>query len=315
MKGLEISEKYFLEHGALMIEQKFGAYRERIAAGLVGDGSECFGFDDKISRDHDWGPSFSLWLNGEDYQKIGPALQAELEKLPQEFDGIVSRQQGEWGKGRVGVFEIGQFYSRFIGFAHVPETLQEWRIIPEANLATCTNGKVFTDPLGEFSAFRNKLKAFYPEDVRLKKMSSRCMTIAQSGQYNFMRCARREEYVAQQHAEAQFISDAISLVFLLNKQYKPFYKWMHRALKQLPVLGGITYPLFLEIVNTRQDDLGETMHQKKSRLIEEISGHLIAELRRQGLSDSPSDFLLDHGPIIQSKIQDPQLRSLDVWIE
>ncbi len=46
MKGLELCERYFNEVGALMIDKKFGDYRDRIAAGLVGDGSECFGFDD-----------------------------------------------------------------------------------------------------------------------------------------------------------------------------------------------------------------------------------------------------------------------------
>lgn len=315
MKGLEISEQYFLEHGAPMIEQQFGAYKDRIAAGLVGEGSECFGFDDEISRDHDWGPSFCLWLNAGDYQKIGSALQAEIERLPKEFAGIGARQESKWGAGRIGVLEIGQFYRKFIGFDRVPNTLQEWRILPEGNLATCTNGKVFTDPLGEFTAFRNKLKEFYPEDVRLKKMAACCMNIAQSGQYNFMRCIRRGEYVAAQYAEVKFIQDATSLVFLLNKEYKPFYKWMHHAMKRLPILGEITYHLFLEMVTTHNDELGETIYQKKNRLIEEVSSHLIAELCHEGLSDSGSDFLLDHGPNIQSKIQDPQLRSLDVWLD
>ena len=188
MNGLEISERYFAKHGAPLIEQKFGDYKDRIAAGLVGDGSECFGFDDELSRDHDWGPGFCLWLNKQDYESISQSLQAELERLPRDFEGIGPRMTSKWGGGRLGVFEIGTFYKRFIGFDHVPANMEEWRIVPEGNLAVCTNGKVFTDPLGEFTKFRNGLKAYYPKDVRLKKIASRCMTIAQSGQYNFMRC-------------------------------------------------------------------------------------------------------------------------------
>lgn len=313
MKGLELARLYFYEVGIPMIEEKFPEYKGKIAAGLVADGSECFGFDDEISRDHDWGPSFCLWLTGQDYEAIGIPLQNEYNRLPRDFAGFSARQVSEWGSGRIGVFEIGQFYKRFIGFDHVPSTLTEWLAIPELNLAVATNGSVFIDPVGEFTAFRDKLKQFYPEDIRLKKIASRCITMAQSGQYNYMRCAKRGEYVAAHYAEAQFMDNVISMVFLLNRKYKPFYKWMHRALKELPILGNTIYKLFCDLVNTHEMAVGQGIYERKSHLMEETCRHIIEELWKQGLSDSESDFLFDHGPVIQSRIQDPQVRGLNVW--
>jgi hypothetical protein len=315
VNGLELSERYFLAYGAPMIEEKFGEHRERIAAGLVGDGSECYGFDDDISRDHDWGADFCLWLTREDYDQIGAALQEGFESLPAEFEGFGRRRASDWGAGRVGVFETGQFYRRFIGLDRVPAENWEWRAIPEENLAACTNGRVFVDPLGEFTAFREALIGYYPEDVRLKKMAARCMTVAQSGQYNFLRCVSREEHVAAHIAEAMFCSNVVSLVFLLNRIYKPFYKWMHRAMKPLPILGEPVHDLLSAIVNAHESDLMEGIYEKKSRLMEEACSLIIDELRREGLSDSASDFLLDHGPLIQAKIQDPEMRSQDVWLD
>jgi hypothetical protein len=315
VKGLVLSERYFFEICVPMIEEKFPSYREKIAAGLVGDGSECFGFDDEISRDHDWGPAFCLWLTKEDYRAIGTLLRNEVDKLPREFGNTKAREESLWGTGRTGVFEIGEFYKRFIGFDHVPEGLREWQAIPEENLATATNGKVFIDPVGEFTAFRQRLKEFYPEDLRLKKIASRCMMMAQSGQYNYIRCVQRGEYVAAQLAETHFISDTISMVFLLNRQYKPFYKWMHSALRGLPVLGDISYELFLDLVTTHEHESGEAMYKRKSDCMEEVAGLVIKELIKEGLSNSESDFLLDHGPIVQSKIQDARLRDMNVWVE
>jgi hypothetical protein len=308
MRGLEIAEKYYWKYGAPMIEEKFGDYKERIAIGLVGEGSQCYGFDDEMSRDHDWGPEFCLWLNQQDFTMIGAKLENELIKLPTDFEGIGPRNITDWGNGRVGVFEIRKFYARFIGIDHVPSNLKEWRRIPESYLATCTNGKIFTDPLGEFTSFREGLKNYYPEDVRLKKIASRSMTLAQVGQYNYPRCVMRKEFVAAQYIEAQFSANIISLVFLLNRHYTPFYKWMHRAVRELPILGETVYNLLLDI--SISHEIG-----KKIRNIEKTCAVVMDELRRVKLSDSPSEFFLDHGPIIQSKIQDLELRNADVRIE
>ena len=241
MKGLELSETYFKEIGLPMLREKFADYIDHIAVGLVGDGSECFGFDDSLSRDHDWGPGFCLWLTREDNQIVGSKLKSAVAGLPQSFAGFGPRQTSQWGDERIGVFEISQFYRKFIGFDHLPSDLNEWMIIPENNLAACTNGKVFFDPLKEFVRWRKTLLDFYPEDFRLKKIASRCMTIGQAGQYNFPRCVRRGEYFAAQYAETKFCADFMSLIFLINRKYAPFYKWMHRAVKSLQILGEWTH--------------------------------------------------------------------------
>ena len=47
MKGLQLSEIYYKEVGKPWLDQCFPEYRDRICAGLVGQGSECFGFDDE----------------------------------------------------------------------------------------------------------------------------------------------------------------------------------------------------------------------------------------------------------------------------
>ena len=74
MKGLELAETYYKEIGEPWLEREFPEYKKRICAGLVGAGSECFGFDDEYSRDHEFGPSFCLWLTKEDYQIIGKKM-------------------------------------------------------------------------------------------------------------------------------------------------------------------------------------------------------------------------------------------------
>ena len=42
-KGLELSQEYYERIGRPVLEELFPAYLDRIAVGLVGEGSECFG--------------------------------------------------------------------------------------------------------------------------------------------------------------------------------------------------------------------------------------------------------------------------------
>jgi len=301
MNGLDLSEHYYRAFGASMVREKFAKHEERIAAGFAGPGSECFGFDDETSRDHDWGPAFCLWLTLKDYDEIGKQLQREYDNLPKIFKGFGPRTASPGEEGRTGVIATAAFYKTYTGLDRPPEKPIEWMRIPEQALATCTNGRVFHDPFGEFSSWREKLLAFYPEDVRLKKIASRCVTAGQHGQYNYSRSAKRGEHFAAQYAVMKFSADVISLVFLLNRRYTPFYKWMHRAVKELPVLGSVIHVKISDLLAAKDGE-------KKIEIIEEVSALLIEELRREGLSGSGSDFLLDHAAAIHGRIGDETLR-------
>ena len=236
MKGLELSRKYYFAYGKGMLEEKFPMLAGRVAAGLAGQGSECLGFDDGISRDHDYGPSFCLWLTREDYEKYGNAMREEYRKLPQDFEGIKGRTESLHGSGRVGVLCIPDFYYGILGTEDIPKNNGEWMKLQESALCTATNGEVFEDPLGEFSRIRKGLLPCYPEDVRIKKIARQAALMAQSGQNNYSRMFGRGERVTARIALSEFMKHTMSMVYLLNRTYAPFYKWMHRGMENLHIL-------------------------------------------------------------------------------
>ena len=323
MKGLELSKKYYNAYGKEMIENNFPELKGRVAAGLAGQGSECLGFDDNISRDHDYGPSFCLWLKREDYLRYGKALMDEYRKLPKDFEGVQGRLESIHGGGRVGVLCIPDFYYSLLGTEDVPGNNREWLRIPETSLCMATNGEVFEDPLGEFSRIRRGLLDYYPEDVRIKKIAARAAVMAQSGQYNYARAMKRGENVAARLALAEFMKSTISMVYLLNKRYMPFYKWMHRGMKELPILPEIGDILNLLALTEEQsaawEGTGEMDYlynlngnDKCVIIVEAICNLVLQELASQGLTEGEDNFLENHTMTIMKKIKDPDIRSLQV---
>lgn len=182
MKGLELAKRLYEERARKLFENELPDLIPQMAVGLVGEGSECFGFDDEISRDHDWGPAFCIWLPQEVLAANSGRLDSVLAELPRQFEGFEVRMTDpRLRMGRVGPLPLELFYQRFLNVPRAPENLIEWRRIPEQYLAVATNGEVFQDNLGTFSAIREKLLAFYPEDLRLKKIAARIMAASQAG--------------------------------------------------------------------------------------------------------------------------------------
>lgn len=308
MNGMTLAKRYYDVYGRKMISEEFAEYEGRIAVGLAGEGSECFGFDDDISADHDFGPSFCMWLTDGDYDKIGLKLQKCYDSLPKEFEGYSLKTRGTYGDGRRGVMRTGDFFERLTGSRNGQYNWQDFLFVPDYSFATAVNGQVFTDMLGEFSGIRERVKNAMPEDIRLKKIAARAANMAQSGQYNFSRCLKHGETAAAAVALSEFAKQTAMMVFLLNRQYCPYYKWMFRAMKDLPVLSEISSDLEWLLA---EQNKGEMTAVKKDR-IEEVSSKIIDELKHQKLTDGNWDYLEPHAFSVMTRIQDEQIRSLHV---
>lgn len=312
MKGLELAELFYREQVKPMLEQRYPQLIARLAIGLVGEGSQCFGYDDEISQDHDWGAAVCVWMTLEDYEQYGAAVQQALMELPKAFRGYPVC----WVPGRNGVLEINAFFRKYLAVEGVPTTIGQWLHIPENHLAVATNGKIFADPLGKFSAVWNELRQGYPEDIRKKKLAARCMTIAQSGQYNYPRIMARGDLVAATLAESEFIGAVISAVYLLNNQYTPFYKWMQYGMKRLPKLGQTVGEMVEQLTKYPASNVTEeSYYVHKIELMQQICAVIVTELQRQGLSDSQESFLVEQGMRVHATIAHEGLRQTNPWVE
>lgn len=298
MPGIELAKKCFFEKFLPLLRERLPEAEGRIAAGLVGGGSECFGFDDGISRDHDFSDGFYVWLTDEDDIKYGVELARIYRECvtPPRLTCARPRQRG--------VITVGEFYLAYTGRRGLPEHPLEWLDLPEHALAEATNGCVFLDNVGMFSAIRSGLTDKMPADVLKKRLAARVITMAQSGQYNFSRCLAHGEVGASRLALSEFAEAAISAAFLLNRRYAPYYKWSLRALRELPKLGCLADNITSLLCETDESACRE--------LIEQISKDVADELRRQGLSDSTADYLEPHAYSVFGKIEDRNLRSLHI---
>ena len=374
-KGMERCREYYEQYGRPMLKQ-FPELEGHFAAGLVGEGSECFGYDDRISTDHDYFPRFFIWLDNEAYEKYGEALQAAYRKLPQRFSdcslsGGVNREQSAdnssdtfsdsdtekeqsafeasnssakidtgrkqstaWPEAvetimtpvsekRCGVFRTTDFYFMLLGRKTPPEAIYDWVSLQETRLATVTNGEVFEDCGGGFTAQREVYLSGFPEDVRRKKLAARLRKMAQMGQYQYARCMMRGEYVAAQMALAEFVQNTGSACFLLAGQYMPYFKWMHRKMKELPVLSEVAEKLEKLSVLPCQQDKWDTetpgeyrfalnTADEKVVLIEEIASLVAQELRRQGLAEGQDSYLEPYAAEVESRIEDAVLRTANL---
>ena len=309
MKGLELSERYFNEYGRPVLESEFGDLLPFLACGLAGAGSECLGYDDEISRDHDFEPGFCIFIPGEDVVSRRSAflLERAYARLPNEFMGFKRSRLSPAGGSRLGVIRTMDFYRLHAGMTGGEMDLYSWFSVPSQALREAVSGKVFFDNYGEFTRIREMLKEM-PQDVRLKKLAGHLFLMNQSGQYNYPRLIKRGDKAAAQLAAGEFVKSAMEAVFLMNREYMPYYKWSFRALKDLDVMGDIGDALYGILTGSNDGDDAE----EKYLLMEKICSLTGEALTDMGLTRADCSDMQKHAFSVNDMIRDADIRNLGI---
>lgn len=309
MRGIELSEGFYNEYGAHMIHDMFPELEKFIAVGLAGSGSECFGFDDDISVDHDFEPGFCMFIPGEDIidDKSAFALERAYSKLPGEYLSYKRNRVSPVGGHRHGVIRISDFLKDKTGDSNGNLTLMDWFAVPEQSLSELVNGKIFRDEYGLFTNIRNKF-SYMPNDIMLKKLAANLLIMGQAGQYNYNRCIKRKDTAAAQLAAIEFVKSSIKVIFLLNKTYEPYYKWTFKALKKQKYLSEL-YDCLEYIISSGN---GRVESEAKSDIIEQISSMIIKKLLDNGMTEYMGDSLEEQAYAVNNLIVDNRIRTLHI---
>lgn len=304
MKGLELSKSYYEEFGKPMLEKDFAELLPYIAVGFVGSGSDRYGFDDKVSTDHDFEPGFCIFLPGEDVvdRRSAFLLERAYAKLPKEHKGYARQPLSPVGGNRNGVMRTADFYLNAVGAPDGKLSANAWLHIPDYALAEATNGDVFYDGYGEFSAIRTYLSDM-PRDIMLKRLAGNILIMAQAGQYNYPRCLAHGEKEAAFFACSEFVNAALKVIFLLRGKYVPYYKWSFRALRQLDTEERYSEKLSSLLCGGAED---------KMSTIESISADIISELKFLNITKAQCGELEKHAYSVNDCIADSDLRNMHI---
>lgn len=319
IKGLEISKKFYESYGIDMLTNNFSELIPKIAIGLIGQGSECLGYDDDISKDHDFDPGFCIFIPDEFDDNIKFNLERAYSYLPKIFMGIKRDIMSPVGGNRHGIIRVSDFIYQRTGTKDGILSDKDFLYISEVSLLEITNGEIWRDDSGLLTSIRNRL-AYFPYDIKLKKLSYELLNMAQSGQYNFKRLIFHEELSAARLAINQFVNSCIHATFLINEVYMPFYKWQFRALRDLSWPNVYIKNDKSLYVSSFEDELDFLLHLDDEQIVKDevltkidnIAKIFIDRLRLDGLSEINELYLELHAYELNNKIIDNDIRNMPI---
>jgi len=301
--NLEKSKTFYETYGRKIIHELFPEYENRIAVGLVGEGSDCFGFDDEISMDHDYSVGFCMWVTDEDYAKIGDQLQMAYDELVKNV--YHKKAQDRFINGRRGVIRINDFYNNILRTRCDYEKIKDFNFYStdEKWIAAAVNGAVFKDDLGVFSKVRNLMTTYYPEELWRRKLAQELHEFSQYAQSNYPRMMARGDQLTANLCICKGAESAMNMVYLLNGIYAPYYKWKRKGLENIQGASAVLRALE-EIavapsqrgvwINAVYSPVQINTADRVTVLFEEVAKNILDMMKVKGLASGDELFLESH---------------------
>ena len=259
--GLTLSASFFHKAAKPVLDQHFPSLA--YSAGSIGFCSDVMGFDTEISRDHCWGPRFTLFLSEDDLSSQGETISKALaQHLPFEIDGYPTNfnkpdYEGgvpQWTDKRpilhsISLATVSGFSNSYLRIDATREIEEDaWFALPPQHLFTIRSGSVFHDGLGLLNPLRERLH-WYPRDVWLFLMGNQWHALNEEEPFVGRAGHVGDELGSRLIASSQ-IREMMKLAFLMEKQYAPYSKWFGTAFSRLRCSAKLT-PLFHEAMDAQ----------------------------------------------------------------
>jgi len=171
--GLSLSRKLFETRGKELLEQL--NIEDLCSVACLGGASQNAGLDDKVSRDHIWGPYLTFLLQKKDWRNHSSRLKTAIKEMPDEVSGVSWLGYDGPNPRRTEVREFESFLQMLTGFKTRPTTDQEW--LPYINessflgrwwterLFDARQGQIFHDPRKQLTQIWRHWTAYVPPDI------------------------------------------------------------------------------------------------------------------------------------------------------
>ena len=251
VNGGDLARQYYESVVAPLLAEFDGGMAH--AAGRLGQGSDVLGFDDAMSRDHDWGLRLTLLVEAEHVATLAEFIES---RLPTEYLGYPTRfpltTNGET-RHRIDIDTAQQFSFALLGVDATSElTVPEWLSLSGQSILEVIAGPLFEDSLGTITTIRHQLR-WYPDDLWRHVVAKSWARLAEELPL-VGRAGMRGDELGSSVIGARLVSIAMHLGFQLERTWAPYPKWFGTAFQALPNASACTPALSATLSATSWQD-------------------------------------------------------------